>query len=91
MQEILVLGDKPTPSSEARRLCDAPTRDPDAGEAGRASSADPTLFGAEPAEPEVAPMPRKATPIASSLRGVLGSGADLDEEDYRRYLEEKYL
>ena len=30
------------------------------------------------------------TPIVRSLRGVL-SGSELDEEDYRRYLEEKEL
>jgi Family of unknown function (DUF6364) len=33
---------------------------------------------------------RPLTPIVESLRGVL-AGSGLDEEDYRRYLEEKYL
>jgi len=34
--------------------------------------------------------PRTLTPIVESLRGVL-AGSGLDEEDYRRHLEEKYL
>jgi hypothetical protein len=33
---------------------------------------------------------RPLTPIVESLRGVL-AGSGLDEEDYRRHLEEKYL
>ena len=35
-------------------------------------------------------QPRPLTPIVASLRGVL-AGSGLDEEDYRRHLEEKYL
>jgi len=34
--------------------------------------------------------PRPLTPVVESLRGVL-AGSRLDEEDYRRHLEEKYL
>ena len=34
--------------------------------------------------------PRPLTPVVESLRGVL-AGSGLDEEDYRRHLEEKYL
>jgi Family of unknown function (DUF6364) len=34
--------------------------------------------------------PRPLTPLVGSLRGVL-AGSGLDEEDYRRHLEEKYL
>lgn len=34
---------------------------------------------------------RKPTPIVSALRGALRSAGEVDEEDYRRYLEEKYL
>lgn len=34
--------------------------------------------------------PRTLTPIVESLRGVL-AGSGLDEEDYRRHLEEKFL
>lgn len=34
--------------------------------------------------------PRPLTPIVESLRGVL-AGSGLDEQDYRRHLEEKYL
>ena len=33
---------------------------------------------------------RPLTPLVGSLRGVL-AGSGLDEEDYRRHLEEKYL
>ncbi|HKH46610.1 MAG TPA: DUF6364 family protein [Thermoanaerobaculia bacterium] len=33
---------------------------------------------------------RPSTPIVESLRGVL-AGSGLDEEDYRRHLEEKHL
>jgi len=33
--------------------------------------------------------PRPLTPIVESLRGVL-AGSGLDEQDYRRHLEEKY-
>lgn len=39
------------------------------------------------------PQPTKSrppTPIVKSLRGVL-AGSGLDERDYRRHLEEKYL
>ena len=36
------------------------------------------------------PKPRRLTPIVESLRGVL-AGSGLDEEDYRRHLEEKYF
>lgn len=35
-------------------------------------------------------QPRPLTPIVESLRGVL-AGSGLDEEDYRRHLEEKHL
>ncbi|MDA8414696.1 MAG: DUF6364 family protein [Desulfobacteraceae bacterium] len=35
------------------------------------------------------PHKQPVTPIAASLRGVL-RGAQLDEEDYRNYLEEKH-
>ncbi len=34
--------------------------------------------------------PPQPGPIVASLRGSLG-GADVDETDYRRYLEEKHL
>ena len=34
--------------------------------------------------------PRPLTPVVESLRGVL-AGSGLDEEDYRRHLEEKHL
>lgn len=34
--------------------------------------------------------PRPLTPLVESLRGVL-AGSGLDEEDYRRHLEEKHL
>jgi len=34
--------------------------------------------------------PRPLTPVVESLRGVL-AGSDLDEQDYRRHLEEKHL
>jgi len=44
---------------------------------------------------EMLPQPRQrqsrpTTPVVQSLRGVL-AGSGLDEKDYRRYLEEKYL
>jgi Family of unknown function (DUF6364) len=39
--------------------------------------------------PQQAGETRRATPIVRSLRGLL-RGADLDEQDYRRHLEEKY-
>ena len=35
-------------------------------------------------------QPRPLTPVVASLRGVL-AGSGLDEEDYRRYLEDKHL
>jgi len=35
-------------------------------------------------------QPRPLTPILESVRGVL-AGSGLDEEDYRRHLEEKHL
>ena len=35
-------------------------------------------------------QPRPITPVVQSLLGVL-AGSGLDEQDYRRYLEEKYL
>jgi len=41
--------------------------------------------------PEPEPRPsRPLTPIVESLRGAL-AGSGLDEADYRRHLEEKYL
>jgi hypothetical protein len=36
------------------------------------------------------PRGRATTPIVSSLRGVL-RGAEMDEEDFRRHLEERHL
>jgi hypothetical protein len=44
------------------------------------------LPGSEAPVDERAPAP---TPIVESMRGVL-RGARIDEEDYRKYLEEKY-
>lgn len=44
------------------------------------------LPGTEEPKEERAPVP---TPIVQSMRGVL-RGARIDEEDYRRYLEEKH-
>jgi hypothetical protein len=38
---------------------------------------------------EPSPKSDSFTPIVSSLRGIL-KGSNLTEEDYRRYLEEKY-
>jgi hypothetical protein len=35
-------------------------------------------------------QPRRLTPIVESLRGSL-AGSGLDEDDYRRHLEEKHL
>jgi hypothetical protein len=40
--------------------------------------------------PPEQPTTRRLTPIVESLRGAL-AGSGLDEEDYRRHLEEKYL
>lgn len=37
-----------------------------------------------------APGEAKLPPVVSSLKGAL-RGADVDEEDYRRHLEERYL
>lgn len=34
---------------------------------------------------------RKTTPIVASLRGAWRQGGEVDEADYRRHLEEKYL
>jgi hypothetical protein len=39
--------------------------------------------------PEPPQEPATLTPIVSSLRGIL-RGSTVTEEDYRRYLEEKY-
>lgn len=38
---------------------------------------------------EKTPSPQPSTPITRSLRGLL-RGSELDEKDYRNYLEEKH-